>query len=111
LVINFWASWCGPCRSEAPELVKLNNKYHKKVQIFAVNLTSSDTESGVKAFVKEFGFDFPVLLDQDGKVAKLYDVTGIPTTYFISTDGIIIDRILGFGGKDMLESKFRNLAE
>jgi len=109
LVINFWASWCGPCRIEAPELVSLNKKFHNKVEIYAINLTSSDTESDARAFAKEYGFDFPVLLDKNGQVANLYNVTAIPTTYFISRDGIIVDRIIGFGGKDVLKSKFQKL--
>lgn len=111
LVINFWASWCGPCRSEAPELVKLYKEYHNKIQIFAVNLTSSDSESDAKAFAKEFGFSFPVLLDTYGEVANLYKISGIPTSYFVSKDGIIIDSMTGFGGKDELDSKFSNLAK
>lgn len=109
LVVNFWASWCGPCKIEAPELVSLNKQYQNKVEIYAVNLTSSDSESEARAFAEEYGFNFPVLLDKDGKVAKLYDVVAIPTTYFISSDGIIVDRIIGFGGKDSLKSKFNNL--
>lgn len=111
LVVNFWASWCGPCKIEAPELVELNKKYHNQVEIYAINLTSSDTESGAKAFAEQYGFTFPVLLDKDGKVSNLYNVAAIPTTYFISSDGIIVDRIIGFGGKDVLKSKFSNLVK
>ncbi|MFT8322517.1 MAG: TlpA disulfide reductase family protein [Bacillus sp. (in: firmicutes)] len=111
MVVNFWASWCGPCKIEAPELVSLNRKYHNQVKIYAVNLTSGDSESEARAFAEEYGFNFPVLLDKDGKVAKLYNVAAIPTTYFISSDGIIVDRIIGFRGKDALKSKFNNLVK
>jgi len=109
LVINFWASWCGPCKIEAPELVSLNKKYHNQVEIYAINLTSSDSESGARAFANDFGFNFPVLLDKDGQVANLYNVAAIPTTYFVSSEGIIVDRIIGFGGKETLKSKFEKL--
>ena len=109
LVVNFWASWCGPCKIEAPELVNLYKQYQDQVEIYAVNLTTSDSESGASAFAQEYGFDFPVLLDKDGKVGKLYNVAAIPTTYFISSDGIIVDRIIGYGGKDVLKAKFKEL--
>ena len=81
------------------------------MQIYAVNLTASDTVKGAKAFAKEFGFDFPVLLDKEGKVAKLYHVAGIPTSYIIGKDGIIVDRLSGFGSTDELEDEFRKLVK
>lgn len=64
VVINFWASWCGPCRLEAPDLVELYEKYGENIEIYAVNQTFGDSEQAAKAFANEYGFKFPVLLDK-----------------------------------------------
>lgn len=112
VVINFWASWCGPCRLEAPELVKLYDKYKEKLEIYAINLTTQDSVENAKAFADEFGFTFPVLLDKDAKksVDDLYRVLAIPTTFFVDKNGIIVDKVMGLTDPKALESKFKNLA-
>lgn len=111
LVINFWASWCGPCKIEGPELVKLYEKYGGNVQIYAVNITTSDSIDGARSFAKEYGFKFPVLLDTDDVVTKQYNVQAIPTTYFVNEDGVIVDKITGFSGAKDLADKFKKLAD
>lgn len=111
IVINFWASWCGPCKIEAPKLVKLHEKYGNKVQIFAVNITAGDSIEDVQNFAKTYGFTFPVLLDVDDIVSKKYHIQAIPTTYFINREGIIVDKIVGFAGEKIFEEKFQRLAE
>lgn len=111
LVINFWASWCGPCKIEAPGLVKLNERYGNKVQIYAVNITSGDSIDGARNFAETYGFTFPVLLDVDDIVSKKYHIQAIPTTYFINKEGIIVDQIVGFAGEKIFEEKFQRLAE
>lgn len=111
LVINFWASWCGPCKIEAPELVKLNERYGEKVQIYAVNITSGDSIDGARSFAETYGFKFPVLLDVDDAVSKKYHIQAIPTTFFINKDGIIVDQIMGFAGEKIFEEKFQRLVE
>jgi cytochrome c biogenesis protein CcmG/thiol:disulfide interchange protein DsbE len=110
VVINFWASWCQPCRLEAPDLVELYEEYSNDVEIYAINLTDSDNIRSAESFVEEFGFEFPVLLDKDGTVGSAYQVLAIPTTYFINADGIIENKIVGYAPKSDLESNFRNLA-
>src|SRR5437867_3055657 len=85
VLINFWASWCLPCREEMPELVR-SYETHKAegFMVLGLNLTYSDTPPDVQAFVSEFHMTFPVLLDQDGEVAeKLYPLPGVPTSIFI----------------------------
>jgi cytochrome c biogenesis protein CcmG, thiol:disulfide interchange protein DsbE len=111
VVVNFWASWCGPCRLEAPELVKIYKKYQGSIEIYAVNLTSQDRPEEAKAFADSFGFTFPVLLDKNNKsqVSDLYQVQAIPTTYFIDKNGLIVDKVAGYTDPQTLENKFRNL--
>jgi cytochrome c biogenesis protein CcmG/thiol:disulfide interchange protein DsbE len=91
VLINFWATWCLPCREEMPELVR-SYEAHKSegLMILGLNLTYSDTLPGVQEFVNEFHLTFPVLLDKDGKVAeRLYPLPGVPTSIFINRDGTI----------------------
>jgi peroxiredoxin len=90
-LINFWATWCLPCREEMPELVR-SYEAHKSegFMILGLNLTYSDTLLDVQAFVSEFHITFPVLLDKEGKVAEmLYPLPGVPTSIFINRDGTI----------------------
>ncbi|ALX50537.1 cytochrome C biogenesis protein [Lentibacillus amyloliquefaciens] len=88
VIMNFWASWCGPCKDEMPEMQKFYEEYGDKVEVVAVNLTGND--SGVKAveeYVNKNGYTYPVPLDKDSKIQEQYDIYNIPTTYFIGTDG------------------------
>ena len=91
VLINFWASWCLPCREEMPELVR-SYESHKAEGfiILGLNLTYSDSLPDVQAFVNEFNITFPVLLDKDGAVAeRLYQIPGVPTSIFINRDGTL----------------------
>ncbi|AJH77690.1 TlpA family protein disulfide reductase [Heyndrickxia coagulans] len=96
VIVNFWASWCPPCRSEAPELAAFYNKNKEKINLYAVNVTKSDRLKDVRDFSKKYGLTFPVLLDRDGTVSQRYWVTTIPTTFLISKDGVILDRHIGY---------------
>lgn len=109
VVVNFWASWCGPCRIEAPELVKLYKEYGEEIEIFAVNLTEGDSFEAAAAFAKEYGFTFPVLLDKEGTVSSLFQTRAVPTTYFINKEGIIRDIVIGLASPSDLQAKFRQL--
>src|SRR5258708_6374032 len=91
VLVNFWATWCIPCREEMPELVR-SYEAHKSegFVILASNLTYTDSLPDVQAFVKEFKMTFPVLLDKDGAVAeRLYQIPGVPTSVFVRRYGTI----------------------
>lgn len=109
VVLNFWASWCGPCRTEAPELVRLYEKYKGKIEIYAINVTSSDSVEGARAFAKEYGFMFPVLLDEKGAVSQQYGILPIPTTFFVDGDGVIVEQVTGLVDPKSMEAKFKQL--
>ena len=89
-VINFWATWCPPCRSEMPELNTFAQKHKEKVQFYGVNLQEEGDK--VQGFLKDNGYTMPVLLDQEGKAATLYKVRVIPTTVILDEKGNILQR-------------------
>lgn len=93
LLLNFWASWCGPCEEEAPLLVKLYEKYAASLDLYAVNVTAEDSRANAESFAKAFAFPFPVLLDEQGQIAAKYRIFGIPTSFLINRDGDIVDVI------------------
>ncbi|CAM3515210.1 TlpA family protein disulfide reductase [Marinicrinis lubricantis] len=112
LLINFWASWCGPCEQEAPELVRLYEKYSDKLDIYAVNATKySDTVEDAKAFAEKYEFQFPVLFDLDGQVSEMYDVYAFPTSFLVNPDGVIEEIIYGFQSAEHLESSVKKLID
>lgn len=88
VMLNFWATWCGPCRVEIPHMVKLHDELHDQAfEIVAVNL--GDNVAGVAAFARRFDMRFPVLLDRRLQVASDYYVRAIPTSIFLDEQGVI----------------------
>ncbi|GIN89234.1 thiol:disulfide interchange protein tlpA [Siminovitchia terrae] len=109
VMLNFWASWCPPCKAEMPHI---ENYYKTKakqenVEILAVNLTSVErgvnARKKVKKFIEEYGLTFPVPLDESGKLGKTYQAFTIPTTYMIDTNGMVHTRIIGPMDEETIE--------
>ena len=94
VVINFWASWCPPCRDEAPVLEAAWRRYKGQDVVF-LGIDIWDTEADARAYMREFGITFPNLEDRRGRIAVEYGVTGIPETYFVTPDGMISRKIIG----------------
>ena len=90
VVINFWASWCPPCRTEMPLLVAAYQA-HRDVglEVLAVNMTDQDSKKDMRKFVAEFAMPFSVPLDEKGMVRKLYGLIAYPTSVFVGSDGIV----------------------
>ncbi len=96
VVVNFWATWCLPCRAETPALEKTYEQYKDSgVVILGVNLTDQDSLRDVESFVQEFELTYPIPLDRDGGVGFLYQIQGLPTTFFINREGIIRTVVVG----------------
>lgn len=97
VVLNFWASWCKPCRREMPSLSHLSERFHEK-GLIVLTVTGERGFFGsrnVKKFVTKQALNLPVLLDSGGKARKTYEVSSLPTTYIIGRDGRITGKILG----------------
>lgn len=108
LLLNFWASWCGPCETEAPDLARLYEKYNGQFDLYAVNLTKYDSVAEAKAFAEKHKFAFPVLLDEELAAAQLYRFTVIPTSFLIDRNGVIVEVINLLEAKE-LEKKIKSL--
>ncbi|WP_394184691.1 peroxiredoxin family protein [Metabacillus halosaccharovorans] len=107
VILNFWATWCPPCKAEMPHMQKFyeNNK-ENGIEVVAVNLTNIDKgQKNIEAFVNDYGLTFDIPLDVDGDVGTEYQAFTIPTSYIIDSNGIITKRIVG----PMDESMMTNL--
>ena len=93
VVVNFWATWCPPCREEMPAFEDIFVKNKNKLDILGVNLQES--ERAITNFLKEIPVTYPLLLDPGKDVKELYNIFTQPVTYFIDKDGIIIDKKFG----------------
>ena len=95
VLLNFWASWCFPCREEMPSMQELYQIFKgRDFEILAVNLDKFGEEK-VFSFVSNYGLTFPILLDKELKTALSYEVRNIPTTYIIDKNGVIKEKIIG----------------
>lgn len=94
VLINFWASWCMPCRVEMPAIERAYRRYRAEgFEVLAIDI--EETPETVQDFVNELGLTFTVLLDEDGTVAQQYFVRGIPTSFFLDRQGYVVASHLG----------------
>lgn len=113
VVINFWATWCSPCRSELPSFDTLYNEYGSEVNFLMVNLTDGnrDTIDSVKRFVSSSGYTFPVYFDTDENAAYEYSVYSIPHTVFIDRNGNVTQTHTGAMSEEKLTGYISKLME
>src|SRR5690625_452698 len=107
-MLNFWGTWCAPCREEMPYMESLYPDYKEKgVQIVAVNLDQSELK--VDQIIEEFNLTFPVPHDVRDEVRELYGIVPLPSTVFINTEGIIHEYVIGALTLDRLEAQLNNI--
>lgn len=108
-LVNFWASWCKPCREEAAILNHYHQKYGDKLFVIAINSTNKDNLVSVVNFQKTYNVTYPILLDRSGEVSKLYKVTSLPTTYIVDDRGKIVEVLFGNLNSNELIDKIKNI--
>lgn len=111
VIINFWATWCGPCNTELPDFDKFYSEYGDSVEFLMVNLTdgSRDTIETVKEFIENAGYSFPVYFDTELEAANAYGVYSIPRTVAINPDGTINMEQTGLMSEKQLRTCLENL--
>jgi len=92
VIMNFWASWCGPCKSEMPDFQEAYTQYGEEIHFLMINLTDgqSETKESASAFIQGSGYTFPIYFDADQEAAMTYGVYSIPTTFFLDENGYMI---------------------
>lgn len=108
VLINFFASWCLPCREEMPVLEKTGQEYSQKGVIF-LGIAIDDTEAKMKDFVARYGVTFPVGLDKTSTIQKSFGIYGIPTTYFIDKQGVVSYSHSGSVTEELLQHELDKL--
>jgi peroxiredoxin len=106
--LNFWATWCIPCREEMPALEGLHQKYQAQ-DLVIISIDLKESADQVRAFFDKHSLSFPALLDQNGSVFRDYLVAGMPTTYLIGRDGTMLAR--GVGGRDWTRAEALQLIQ
>lgn len=104
VVLNFWASWCPPCKGEMPEFNEVYNEYKDDVVFMMVDLVDGqrETQKDGQKYVEEQGYDFPVYFDNDQSAGDTYSISAIPTTLFITKDGYTMKSYRGAIDKETL---------
>ncbi|WP_040228269.1 thiol-disulfide oxidoreductase ResA [Bhargavaea cecembensis] len=105
--LNFWGTWCGPCKSEMPHMEELYKEFEEKgVHVLAVNIAESDFK--VKAFADTYGLSFPIVIDKTNSVRDAYNIRPLPTTFLVGPDGkvkkIIKQEMTGDQIREYMES-------
>ncbi len=88
VVLNFWATWCAPCRKEMPQLVAAYDR-HQQHGLVVVGVNLQENKGIIRDYAEDFGMQFPIAVDRDGRVADQYRLLGLPTTLFVDRDGVV----------------------
>lgn len=108
--LNFWATWCPPCREEMPAIQKLFTIYGKDVAFLTVNMTVTERSTkNIEDFLRQNGYTLPVVLDKSGDVATKYLVRAIPTSFFVDRKGIIREKVVGSMNEETMREYLKEI--
>jgi len=109
ILLNFWATWCGPCRAEVPDLVELQNKYKDKLQIIGLVTDDDDDPEAVQKFVKEFEINYPIAFATTDLRIQYGGIPALPTSFMLDTEGRVVQKHEGLRNPGLYEAEIRAL--
>jgi thiol-disulfide isomerase/thioredoxin len=108
VLLNFWATWCGPCRMEVPDLVELQKKYQDRLQVIGLVVDDAD-EDAVRKFAKRYGINYPVALATDEMRIQFGGIPALPTSFIIDVQGRVVQKHIGLRDPELYEMEVRAL--
>ena len=109
VIVDFWATWCPPCRKGIPDLIDLQKHYKDKVAVIGISVDRENTKDGVPAFVNKMGINYPVVYFNDKVINDFGGIEAIPTTFIIDQQGNITKKMVGLYPKSEFEKELNNL--
>ena len=109
IIIDFWATWCPPCRKGIPDLISIQNDYKNDVVIIGISLDGEKTLKDVPGFVKSYAINYPIVYGDDKVVAAYGGIEGIPTAFVVDKKGNIVDKHVGLVPRDTYVNKIKEL--
>lgn len=109
VVVNFWATWCPPCRVEMPYFQRVSEKYDGRVGVLSIN--QAESPETIAEFAERYGLSYDLLIDQDMRVNNLYGVLNLPTTLFIDRNGVVREVLIGTISQAVLEDRIEDLLD
>jgi thiol-disulfide isomerase/thioredoxin len=108
IFLNFWATWCGPCRAEIPDLIVLQDRYKDRLQIIGLNVDDDDT-SEIQKYVDETGINYPVAMAPDDLRVQFGGIPALPTSFVLDTEGRVVQKHVGLWNPAVYETEIRAL--
>ncbi len=108
ILLNFWATWCGPCRAEIPDLVELQNKYKDRLQILGL-VVDDDDQGAIKKFIAEFNINYPVAIATDEVRIQYGGIGALPTSFMVDSEGRVVQKHEGLRDPVLYETEIRSL--
>ena len=109
VLLNFWATWCPPCREEIPALIQLQKEYKDRLQIIGVSMDDADQQKVVEKFAKESGINYPILMASPELIAEYGGVPALPTSFVVNPDGRVVQKHVGLHEPAEYEAEVRSL--
>ena len=108
IILDFWATWCPPCRAEIPHFVDIQNKYKDSVQIIGISL-ETNRQDRVREFADQYGINYPIIMATREIVNNYGNIKAIPTTFIIDNNGKIVQKYVGFRRKEVFINDIKRL--
>jgi thiol-disulfide isomerase/thioredoxin len=107
IFLNFWATWCGPCRAEIPDLIALQDRYKGRLQIIGLNV--DDEEADIQKYVEEMGINYPVAMTSNDLRIQYGGIPALPTSFLLDTEGRVVQKHVGLWNPTVYEAEIRAL--